>query len=163
MKKLIVYHFNNGVTLRDGRPLPSIGQVLTHDGPVIPCSSGLHGSEHPFDALQYALGGTLDKCELWGEIKSHGDPVDKVVGANRVVLKRICANKILLDFARWNCLELERMGIIKYTGIVKKWLNTGDEAIRNAAWVAAWVAARDAFIKKSRAKFLEMVEQEFAK
>ena len=44
------YHFT-GDTLRDGRPIPKPGVWLKHDGPVIPCKSGLHASEHPFDAL----------------------------------------------------------------------------------------------------------------
>ena len=47
------YHFT-GDTLRDGRPIPKPGVWLKHDGPVIPCKSGLHASEHPFDALEPA-------------------------------------------------------------------------------------------------------------
>lgn len=50
------YHFNNGHNLRDGRPLPELGEWLEHTGSLEPCESGLHASEHPLDALNYASG-----------------------------------------------------------------------------------------------------------
>ena len=49
------YHFV-GDELRDGRPVPPVGEWLVHDGPVKMCESGLHASRHPFDALMYAPG-----------------------------------------------------------------------------------------------------------
>ena len=51
------YHFV-GSTLRDGSPIPGDGEWLEHTGEVKICSSGLHASKHPFDALrpwQYAV------------------------------------------------------------------------------------------------------------
>lgn len=53
------YHFTAGATLRDGRPVPPIGEWLEHDGPVKLCASGLHASERLLDALGYAPGLTL--------------------------------------------------------------------------------------------------------
>jgi len=50
---VIAYHFTSN-TLRDGRPIPPVGETLVHDGPVEMCKSGLHASEHPFDAFSLA-------------------------------------------------------------------------------------------------------------
>ena len=61
--KRSLYHFT-GSTLRDGSPIPEPGVWLKHDGPIVPCASGLHASEHPFDALAYAPGNMLHKVNL---------------------------------------------------------------------------------------------------
>ena len=50
------WHFHNGKTLRDGRPLPTLGAWLVHKGPIVICESGLHYSERLIDALRYAPG-----------------------------------------------------------------------------------------------------------
>ena len=59
MNKKICYHFH-GATLRGGLAVPPLGEWLVHDGPVAPCYSGLHASEHPYDALTYGEGSVLD-------------------------------------------------------------------------------------------------------
>lgn len=59
---MIAFHFT-GPALRDGRPIPAIGEWLVHDGPVAICNSGLHASRHPRDALEYAPGPLLHKVE----------------------------------------------------------------------------------------------------
>jgi hypothetical protein len=41
-------------TLRDGRPIPAIGEPLVHEGAIEICCSGLHASERILDALAYA-------------------------------------------------------------------------------------------------------------
>ena len=46
MDNIFAFHFV-GDTLRDGRPIPSDGEWLTHDGPVVMCISGLHASLEP--------------------------------------------------------------------------------------------------------------------
>jgi len=45
------YHFT-GKTLRDGRPIPPIGEWLIHEGSVKMCRYGLHASPTAFAALQ---------------------------------------------------------------------------------------------------------------
>src|SRR5690606_38045619 len=47
---ILAYHFVND-TLRDGRPVPSDGEWLEHDGPIAICKSGLHASRRPWHAL----------------------------------------------------------------------------------------------------------------
>ena len=152
------YHFTKGNKLRDGRPLPAIGEWLEHTGPIVPCESGLHASEHPFDALQYSPGEMLHLVEIDGELVTHGDPPDKVVGRRRKILASIDATDLLREFARWCALQV--IHLWECPDVVRRYLETGDESIRAAArdaagadardaaraaaWVAAWVAARDA-------------------
>lgn len=183
------YHFTNG-KLRDGSPIPPVGEWLEFHGKLKPCPSredlaagfgGLHASEHPFDALFFAPGNNLHLVELGGEIIPHGDPVDKVVAQKRKIVATINAEKLCREFARrvardvlhlWNAPE-----------VVKRYLETGDESLRDAAmaawaaaWDAAWAAARaardaawgaaraarDAAYSKYRQWFKEMVDAEFS-
>lgn len=133
-KTILAWHFTNG-TLRDGEPLPPIGQWLEHTGPVIPCKSGLHASLHPFDALQYAPGPWLHRVRLEGDLTPHGDPVDKYAGRRRKIIATINAEKLLRDFARWNARQV--LHLWDAPKVVKDYLRTGDEKIRDAAWAAA--------------------------
>ena len=136
------YHFTKGNKLRDGRPLPAIGEWLEHVGPIVPCESGLHASEDPFDALQYAPGSMLHLVELDGELVTHGDPPDKVVGRRRRIIASIDATDLLREFAAhlWACPP-----------VVRQYLETGDESIRAADWAADWAAAWDAAWAADRA------------
>jgi hypothetical protein len=45
-----VWHFA-AHELRDGRPLPAKGDMLRHEGEVIACRAGLHGSPRAMDAI----------------------------------------------------------------------------------------------------------------
>jgi hypothetical protein len=135
------YHFT-GDTLRDGRPIPEVGEWLIHEGEVAPCEVGLHASPHPFDALLYAPGNRLHKVVLRKGLKSHGDPIDKYVGKERKIIASIDAEKLLRDFARWSALKV--IHLWDAPDVVKQFLETGDENLRAAARDAAWAAARDA-------------------
>ncbi|SDQ43124.1 hypothetical protein SAMN05216569_1098 [Pseudoxanthomonas sp. CF125] len=134
----LAYHFVAD-TLRDGTPIPANGEWLEHTGPLQLCSSGLHASTHPFDALQYAPGNTLCLVELGGEIKT-GD--DKVVATRRKIIKRIDAEPLMREFARWSALQV--IELWDAPDVVRQYLTTGDESLRDAAWDAARAAARDA-------------------
>ena len=136
---MIGYHFTNGDKLRNGRLTPPIGEWLTHDGPVVPCESGLHASEHPFDALTYACGEMLHRVELKRDLVPRGDPVDKYVGRRRKILATIDATELLNAFARWCALQV--IDLWGAPNVVREYLETGDEPIRDAAWDAAWDAA----------------------
>lgn len=132
------YHFTAD-TLRDGRPVPPAGKWLRHEGELIPCEAGLHASEHPFDALQYAPGSLLHKVELSGDIITHGNPVDKVCAAERKILATVNAEDLCRNFARRVALDV----IDKWDApkVVRDYLTTGDETLRYAAWCAARYAA----------------------
>ena len=175
------YHFTTN-TLRDGRPLPKIGQWLEQHGEIIPCQNGLHASEHPFDALSFAPGPLLHMVVIGGKIVPHGNPIDKVVASRRKIVRTIDATNVLRAFARRVALDVLPLWP-EVPKIVKRYLETGDESIRaaardaarDAAWAAAWAAAwdaaraaawaaaRDAAIAKYRSWFAEMIDAEFAK
>jgi hypothetical protein len=159
---MIGYHFVDK-TLRNGAPIPPNGEWLEYIGPIVPCKSGLHASEHPFDAVRYAPGSTLCLVELKGDLQSHGDPVDKWVGRRRRILKRIDAEHLLRRFAADQALSVKHLW--NMPGIVLEYLTTLDETKRAAAWEAAraatgdaWDAARTATVRED---FRSRVEKEF--
>ena len=156
------YHFT-GATLRNGEPIPGIGVWLKHAGPVVPCESGLHMSEHPLDALQYAPGNTLHLVELRGDLINHEGNYgrrDKWVGRERRILASRDAEGMLRAFARRCALDVVHLW--KAPDVVKLYLESGDESLRaaarDAAWDAAWDAARDA----QRIRFAADVDRLFS-
>lgn len=169
-KKITAYHLT-AATLRDGSPIPAIGKWLKHDGPVVPCKSGLHASGHPLDALRYAPGNLLHRVELRGNLQAHGDPVDKWVGRERRIIATIDAEKVMRDFAKWCALSVIHLWYPPQ--VVLDYL-CGDDTKRAAARAAALAAARDAAGDAAgdaaraaaraaqRAKFAELVDEAFA-
>ncbi len=136
------YHFTALDCLRNGEPIPEVGEWLVHSGPVVPCESGLHASEHPFDALTYAPGPLLHLVELDGDLVSHGDPVDKWAGRRRRIIASVDATDILWYCARQYALSVAHLW--DAPDAVLEFLVTGDENLRAAARDAAWAAARAA-------------------
>jgi len=132
------WHFHTG-KLRDGRPLPAVGEKLIHDGPVVPCESGLHASPTPLQALEWAPGPFVDRVVLTGTVVPHGNPVDKYAASERTMLWRIDATDALRHFACLCALDVLPENAPE---IVRRYLTTRDESIRLAAWGAAY-AARD--------------------
>ena len=156
-RTITVWHFA-GSTLRDGKPLPKAGDVLRHEGDVVPCESGLHGSERAIDALQYAPGHWVARCELAGTLKPHS--TDKWAASERRCLTGyVDASRVLHEFACWcatQALDREEAAGRKVDPRSRKaievklvWLDgkaTDKElaAAMDAAWDAARAAARDA-------------------
>ena len=138
----LAWHFT-GARLRDGRPVPPDGEWLRHTGPLLMCRSGLHASLHPFDALQYAPGGTLCYVECRGDIKHEAD---KLICRERRILSRIDATDLLYTFARAQALSV----IHRWNApeVVVSYLKTGNmelrEATRRAVWGTSQYAAREA-------------------
>ena len=133
------WHFlaaNN--VMRDGREAPRDGVKLKHAGRVIPCESGLHASEHPFDALRYAPGPVLCLVECGGVIVPHGSPVDKIAASERTIIARMDAAPLLRLFARMQALSVAHLMGDGPPAVVLDYLMTGDESIRAAA--AAYAA-----------------------
>lgn len=151
-KQKIYYHFT-GNTLRNGQPIPPVGKWLKHKGNLVPCESGLHASEHPIDALQFAPGHMLHRVVLRGKVIPHGNPIDKVCARERKIVATINADKMCRAFARRVALDVsDKWDAPK---IVLDYLRTGDESlrdaardaasarVRSAAWAAAWTSAWD--------------------
>jgi hypothetical protein len=132
------YHFTTD-TLRDGRPIPPIGKWLEYKGDIEPCVRGLHASEHPFDALKYAPGYMLHLVELEGDLKSHGNPVDKWVGRRRKIISTINVEELLREYARWCALQV--IHLWDAPQVVREYLETGEKSLRKEAYEAAYDAA----------------------
>ncbi|MGB8265168.1 MAG: hypothetical protein WCE44_02480, partial [Candidatus Velthaea sp.] len=144
------WHFSAGDTLgnRDPRKIV-IGETLRNPvdeqgltGPVVPCKRGFHGSAWVYDALQYAPGLHLWRVELGGEIVPHGDPVDKHAASERTTLAGGDATELVLSWARWCALEVVELW--SAPEIMRRWLETGDPALREQAEAEAADASKAA-------------------
>ena len=131
------YHFV-GNTLKDGRPVPKDGKLLKFDGEPIPCTQGLHASQHPFDALRYAPGPILCLVELGGKIIHDGD---KLAATERTILARFDATEMLRYFGRMRAISVLHLCNEVPPDAVLDYLMTGDMSIRAATWNAAPAAA----------------------
>ena len=126
----------------DGRPIEA---GTTHKVSVEPvlCKAGLHASARIIDALQYAPGSTVCRVKLGGKIVS-GD--DKSCATERTYLAVIDGEKLLREFARKCALDV--IHLWDAPQVVRDYLETGDEQLRDAARAAArdaaGAAARDA-------------------
>jgi hypothetical protein len=141
---LLAWHFlpaDRRLRHGDGRVVEA-GQVLSVpdlDRPLDLCSYGMHASICALDALQYAPGPIVCRVELSGEILRDDD---KVCAQHRRVLWMADATGALRAFARACALDV--IDHWDAPDIVRRYLETGDESIRAAAWAAAWAAARAA-------------------
>jgi len=137
----MAWHFTDD-TLRDGRPVPEVGEVLRHDGPLAMCESGLHASPRLMDALRYAPGETLHRVTLTGDML-HGN--DKSVATERTILWTLpetVIEPLLRDFARRCALDV--IDLWDAPEIVRIYLETGREELRIAAGDATWDTTLDA-------------------
>src|SRR5574343_2040907 len=139
------YHFV-GDKLRDGCPVPPDGEWLVHDGPVRMCESGLHASRHPFDALMYAPGPILCLVDCDA---IDAEENDKLVCRRRRIVARFDATDMLRAFARQCALDV--IHLWDAPQVVRDYLTTGDESLRDGTRDAAWAAARDAARAAARA------------
>ncbi len=154
---MLGWHFlSDSGLLRNGYKPPADGDWLEYSGILVPCESGLHFSEHPYDALQYAPGAILCRVECEGDLQSHGDPVDKWVCRRRKILWRQDITAELREFARQRASEV--LHLWDAPQVVKDYLATGDDSLRSAARSAAESAAESAAKKSHRQKFLELCE-----
>jgi hypothetical protein len=129
------YHFV-GDTLLDGRPVPADGEWLEHDGPIVICVSGLHASRRPWHALTYAPGPVLCVVEVEG---IEAERRDKLVARRRRIVRRVDLTDDLRAFARQCALDV--IHLWDAPDAVRRYLETGDASLREAAWNAAWDAA----------------------
>jgi hypothetical protein len=144
-KAMLGWHFaetSRCLRYGDGRKIV-VGKSHSVRGEPILCEHGLHASESVIDALQYAPGPILYRVKLSGKIV-RGD--DKAVATKRSYLAEIDAEPILREFARKCALSV--IHLWDAPRVVRQYLETGDESLRDAAWAAAgdaaWAAAGDA-------------------
>src|SRR5574343_52274 len=151
------YHFVSD-KLRDGRPVPPDGEWLVHDGELFMCKSGLHASRHPFDALAYAPGPVLCLVDCY-EIEAEEN--DKLVCRRRRIVARFDATTMLRAFARQCALDV--IHLWNAPQVVRDYLTTGDESLRDAAGNAAYAAwdASDAARAAQPERFARLVADEF--
>ena len=133
-----------GDRLRDGRAVPADGEWLEHDGEAEICKRGLHASIHPFDALNYAPAANLALVECEDIII---EEADKFVCRRRKILKRVDATDLLREFARNRALSVAHLW--DCPSIVREYLETGREDIREVAKAAARAAAMAIFPAKA--------------
>lgn len=135
-----------------------VGKTYRVTGEIVPCQNGLHGSEHPSDALAYAGCATLDLVELSGAVVPHGNPVDKCAARKRKHLARIDATELLRAHARWCALQV--IHLWKAPAVIREYLETGDESKRDAAWAAARAAQRADLLRRVEKAFAAMPRKE---
>ena len=140
MGKQVYYHFSNGF-LAYGDKLPiEPGYIYHEPGEPVLCQRGLHASKRPIDALRYAPGFILSKVYLSGEVIRGND---KSVATHREVIAVANVEHILREFARKCALDV--IHLWDAPNVVVRYLETGDESLRDAALdaarAAAWAAA----------------------
>ncbi len=135
------WHFT-GNELRDGSPIPKVGEWLVYEGDIVICESGLHASKDMFDALLYAPGPILHRVECEDIVTEHDD---KFVCRRRKIIASLNATEGLHYFARMQALSVVHLW--DAPDVALDYLMTGDESIRaatgDAARAAAWGAARE--------------------
>jgi hypothetical protein len=120
-----------------------LGRTHKHKGPLELGESGLHASLKPLDALRYALGHHLWVVELSGEILTGSD---KLCASERTYLHHLNCEQLLREFARKQTLiNIEKnRPYTNQSDQILRYLQTGDESIQSAAWLAAQSAAQSA-------------------
>lgn len=137
---VLAWHFV-GETKRlgydDGREV-KVGETLSYNGDSPPecCYGGMHGSVSALDALNYAPGPILCRVEISGDIDEGGD---KLCGRHRKVIAMADATDMLRAFARRCALDVAHLWDMP--DVVRKYLETGAEPLRDAAYAAASDAA----------------------
>lgn len=135
-KTIHAWHFcsiKDGIpVLRDGRPLKAIHQ---HNGEMVMCSFGLHASRRIIHAVRYAPGPYVCRVQCGGRVMESGD---KLVCSWRKVEWGYDATKILRRFAcEVTSKSLADRGITNIHPVIRQYLDTQDESLRNAAWSVA--------------------------
>jgi hypothetical protein len=73
-------------------------------------------------------------------LKSHGEPIDKWVGRRRKIIATINAEELLREYARWCALQV--IHLWDAPQVIREYLETGNDSLREEVGAAAWAAAR---------------------
>ena len=136
--EILTWHFT-GDRLRDGSPIPPIGEWLEFTDKVKMCESGLHASKRPSDALRYAPGELLHRVVCNGIVEQQDN---KLVCRRRKILQTRNCHDLLRRFAKDQALFVANLWDMP--DVMRDYL-TGDDdsaAARDAASAAASAAAR---------------------
>lgn len=114
--------------------LIEIGKTHRVRGELELCSHGLHASERAIDALGFAPGPIVYRVQLHGTILRSDDKA--CATARTYIAGGIDATETLRGFSRWCALEVAHLWDMP--PIVRQYLETGDETIRDAARDAAY-------------------------
>jgi hypothetical protein len=83
--------------------------------------------------------------ELEGNLLAHGKPIDKWVGRRRKIIATVNMEELLKKFARWCALQVIHLWNVP--PVVRKYLQTGNDSLREEAETAAeaayWAAEGD--------------------
>lgn len=124
----LAWHFvRDDRRLLDGSRLVT-GEWMESSGPLVLGGRGLHASTLVVDALRYAPGPVACRVEVGGDIIRGGD---KIVCSRRRALWAVDATRALGKFAR-RC-ALDGAGLWNCPSVVRRYLVTGDESIRDAS------------------------------
>jgi len=123
--------------LRDGRPLPAVGEWLVEPPPIRICEKGLHASRNALDAINYrpAWSGLIACLVEVDDIAE--ETSDKMACSRRRIIGQVACDDILRLFAREAALSVLHLWRGKVPVVVKKYLETGEETIRANAYAAA--------------------------
>jgi hypothetical protein len=126
-KKILAWHFTNGMKLRDGQPL-EMGKTYRFEGALEMCAKGYHASIDMRDALSYAPGFQVSRVECSGDMDQQSD---KLVCRNRKVLWTLDAKKIILA---WSIrVATDAVKTAKKVCTDKAW----------NAWADLWISGKD--------------------
>ncbi len=135
---------NGRLAYGDGRKIRKGVTHYVNSAPVV-CQSGLHGNYRLIDALQYANSSIVYRIRLHGWKDSQNDK--HCAQARTYLTDGVDIEDTLRAFARQCALDvIDRWDA---PDVVRNYLETGDESIRQdaksaarvAAWLAAWSAA----------------------
>ncbi len=126
-KKVLAWHFTNGMKLRDGTDLVS-GKTYRYAGEIEMCVRGYHASRDIRDALSYAPGFQVSRVECSGRIE---EGEDKLVCSTRKVLWTLNAEKIILAWS-----------IRVATDAVRTAKKVCEDKAWNA-WADLWISGKD--------------------
>lgn len=137
-KKILAWHFSrdDGAFGRDPKQKVAAGYVYTAHGTLKMCKWGMHASRSAIDALAHSPGALVSRVLCWGDV-IEGDC--KLVCRHREHLWIADATHALRAFARKEALCFAHLW--KCPSAVRKYLETGEEALRATASAAAWAAA----------------------
>ncbi len=160
IKAVKAWHFvaaNRKLGYGDSRVVKA-GRTYKYKGdePIELCLRGMHASRRVIDALQYASSNIICRVELSGDIIEGND---KLVATERKVLWMMDCERVMRPFARQCALDVAHLWDMP--DIVRRYLETGDESIRDAARAAARDAARAAARDAARAAAWDEMTDKF--